>query len=145
MSLLLRCRPSFLTLSPASLPPFQHHSAILTLIPLHGLSHGPPPNPRSTILTHFSQRYPRVPTGIDPWAMPLARRPVTAFDGMVVPLAALPDLPYIMPPLAAALGEAAAAAGDGEAGQQGQEQGHGQGTQGEHAPHDGEWEGERRS
>lgn len=82
-----------------------------------------PPTIRSTILTHFSQRYPRVPNGIDPWALPLARRPVTAFDGMVVPLAALPDLPYIMPPLAAALGEAAAAAGHGEVGQQGQEQG----------------------
>eukprot|EP00198_Chlamydomonas_reinhardtii_P009600 XP_001698937.1 beta-lactamase protein [Chlamydomonas reinhardtii] len=58
-----------------------------------------------TVLTHFSQRYPRVPGGIDAWALPLRCRPAIAFDGMLLPLAALPALPHVMPPLALALGE----------------------------------------
>lgn len=62
-----------------------------------------------TVLTHFSQRYPRIPAGIDPSALPLRRRPVPAFDGMLLPLNALRDLPYIMPPLALALAEPEAA------------------------------------
>ncbi|KAG2447367.1 hypothetical protein HYH02_007695 [Chlamydomonas schloesseri] len=63
-----------------------------------------------TVLTHFSQRYPRVPGGIDAWALPLRCRPAIAFDGMLLPLAALPQLPHVMPPLALALGEPPAAA-----------------------------------
>lgn len=74
----------------------------------------PPPRLRRTILTHFSQRYPRVPAGIEPEVLPLAARAVTAFDGMLVPLAALPHLPHIMPPLALALAAAEAAEAEGE-------------------------------
>eukprot|EP00798_Chlamydomonas_sp_ICE-L_P031382 gene31381-6542_t len=57
-----------------------------------------------TILTHFSQRYPRVPTGIPRCSLeslmgdvlsPLRSRPVVAFDGMVVPLSSLPELPLV--------------------------------------------------
>ncbi|EFJ39949.1 hypothetical protein VOLCADRAFT_100314 [Volvox carteri f. nagariensis] len=58
-----------------------------------------------TILTHFSQRYPRIPAGVNPAARPLHRRPLPAFDGMLLPLAALPELPYILPPLALAMAE----------------------------------------
>lgn len=58
-----------------------------------------------TILTHFSQRYPRVPAGVDPHSLPLPGRPLTAFDGMLVPLSVLPSLPHIMPLVAAALAE----------------------------------------
>ena len=47
-----------------------------------------------------------MPAGVDPHALPLAARAVTAFDGMLVPLAALPSLPHVMPLLAAALAEA---------------------------------------
>ncbi|GIM10126.1 hypothetical protein Vretimale_13897 [Volvox reticuliferus] len=58
-----------------------------------------------TVLTHFSQRYPRIPAGVDPTVLPLRRRPVPAFDGMLLPLAVLQELPHIVPPLAIALAE----------------------------------------
>ena len=66
-----------------------------------------------TILTHFSQRYPRLPEGLDPLATPLSTRPVTAFDGMCVLMSGLPLLPLVMPALAAALVEVEA---EGEGG-----------------------------
>ncbi|GIL54053.1 hypothetical protein Vafri_9612 [Volvox africanus] len=58
-----------------------------------------------TVLTHFSQRYPHIPSGLNPTALPLRRRPLPAFDGMLLPLAALRELPHIVPPLALALTE----------------------------------------
>ncbi|KXZ48095.1 hypothetical protein GPECTOR_30g190 [Gonium pectorale] len=61
-----------------------------------------------TVLTHFSQRYPHLPAGLDPWVSPPHRRPLPAFDGLLLPLAALPALPLLLPPLAEALGTAAA-------------------------------------
>uniref|UniRef100_A0A061RVH9 ribonuclease Z n=1 Tax=Tetraselmis sp. GSL018 TaxID=582737 RepID=A0A061RVH9_9CHLO len=56
-----------------------------------------------TVLTHFSQRYPRMPEGLQLDVRPLSRRPVVAFDGMRVPLALLPELPVLMPLVASAL------------------------------------------
>ncbi|GLI68411.1 hypothetical protein VaNZ11_012799 [Volvox africanus] len=56
-----------------------------------------------TVLTHFSQRYPHIPSGLNPAVLPLRRRPLPAFDGMLLPLAALRELPHIVPPLAVAL------------------------------------------
>jgi ribonuclease Z len=50
-----------------------------------------------TILTHFSQRYPRMPEGLDDGAVPLRDRPAVAFDGMVVPFSLLPVLPLVVP------------------------------------------------
>lgn len=55
-----------------------------------------------TILTHFSQRYPKLPPG-------LADLPTesccVAFDGMRVPLVALPDLPMLLPVLQVTFGD----------------------------------------
>ena len=59
-----------------------------------------------TILTHFSQRYPRLPPGLDMEAAATAAIAV-AFDGMRVPLTSLPDLPQLLPVLQHAWGEAA--------------------------------------
>lgn len=58
-----------------------------------------------TILTHFSQRYPRMPDGLDAGSAGgcLRDRPAIAFDGMLVPLALLPALPLVVPVLAEAL------------------------------------------
>lgn len=53
-----------------------------------------------TILTHFSQRYPRMPEGIDCNAWPLQTRPIVAMDGMCLPLSLLPHLPLAMPLIA---------------------------------------------
>lgn len=58
-----------------------------------------------TLLTHFSQRYPKLPAGVDACAAKWRERPVLGFDGMVVPLALLPVLPALTPVVAAALGE----------------------------------------
>jgi hypothetical protein len=58
-----------------------------------------------TLLTHFSQRYPKLPAGLDARAARWRERPLLAFDGMVVPLALLPALPAATPLVAAALGE----------------------------------------
>jgi hypothetical protein len=58
-----------------------------------------------TLLTHFSQRYPKLPAGVDAAAKDWRRRPVIAFDGMVVPFALLPELPALTPLVAAAMGE----------------------------------------
>ncbi len=60
-----------------------------------------------TLLTHFSQRYPRLPGGLDAHAVPWRRRGVVAFDGMRVPFALLPELPAIAPAMAVALSEIA--------------------------------------
>ncbi|MEW5318245.1 MAG: hypothetical protein WDW38_009482 [Sanguina aurantia] len=57
-----------------------------------------------TLLTHFSQRYPRMPDGIDCTAQPLSNRPIVAMDGMCVPLSLLPHLPLAMPLVAFVLG-----------------------------------------
>lgn len=60
-----------------------------------------------TILTHFSQRYAKVPEelrgpalelgtqGVEADVVAWCRQPVVAFDGMVVPLAMLPVLPAV--------------------------------------------------
>jgi ribonuclease Z len=58
-----------------------------------------------TVLTHFSQRYPRLPAGVDVQARPWRRRSVLAFDGMWLPFACLPHLPAVMPAVAVALEE----------------------------------------
>jgi ribonuclease BN (tRNA processing enzyme) len=58
-----------------------------------------------TLLTHFSQRYPKLPAGLDAAAARWRERPLLGFDGMVVPLALLPQLPALTPLVAAALGE----------------------------------------
>ncbi|KAK9829441.1 hypothetical protein WJX72_005893 [[Myrmecia] bisecta] len=55
-----------------------------------------------TILTHFSQRYPKIPTGL-PTSGPDSLTTAIAFDGMSVPLVLLPDLPKLMPAVACAL------------------------------------------
>lgn len=57
-----------------------------------------------TVLTHFSQRYPRVPPGV-PAEGPLAGRALAACDGMSLPLALLPRLHLLAPALAAALAD----------------------------------------
>jgi hypothetical protein len=49
-----------------------------------------------TILTHFSQRYPKFPEGL-PAEGAAAASTAIAFDGMRVPLAALPLLPALRP------------------------------------------------
>lgn len=59
-----------------------------------------------TILTHFSQRYPKLPPGLDTEAAATAGVAV-AFDGMRVPLTALPDLPQLLPVLQHAWAETA--------------------------------------
>lgn len=58
-----------------------------------------------TVLTHFSQRYPRLPAGYPSTARPWRQRPLLAVDGAVVSFAALPLLPALMPAVAAALEE----------------------------------------
>ena len=55
-----------------------------------------------TILTHFSQRYPRLPPDS---ALCGASNAIPAFDGMCVPLIMLPDLPKLLPALTCALEE----------------------------------------
>lgn len=74
-----------------------------------------------TLLTHFSQRYPKLPAGLDAAAAVWRARPLLAFDGMVLPFSLLPELPALTPLIAAALGEAeeggdAAAVGGGGGG-----------------------------
>jgi len=66
-----------------------------------------------TLLTHFSQRYPKLPGGLDARAACWRQRPVLGFDGMVVPMALLPQLPALTPLVAAALGEGGEEAGAG--------------------------------
>ena len=72
-----------------------------------------------TILTHFSQRYPRMPTGLvdcsseqqqaqggeqhSPHAVLGAAPAMVAFDGMLVPLSVLPALPLVGPVVARVL------------------------------------------
>ena len=60
------------------------------------------PQAYRTILTHFSQRYPRVPEGLDASDTPsaLRDRPAVAFDGLFVPFSLLPVLPLAAPLLA---------------------------------------------
>jgi hypothetical protein len=53
-------------------------------------------------LTHFSQRYPKLPPGLEG---PDAATAAVAFDGMCIPLVALPDLPKLLPLLHEALRE----------------------------------------
>ena len=57
------------------------------------------------MLTHLSQRYPRLPTGLPAHATPWRRRPLLAFDGTCVRFDQLPLLPALMPAVAAALEE----------------------------------------
>ena len=59
-------------------------------------------NAYRVILTHFSQRYPKLPPGIEG---PAAATAAVAFDDMRVPLVALPDLPMLLPVLLCALGD----------------------------------------
>ena len=61
------------------------------------------------ILSHFSQRYPRMPEGLsdescssDPLKS-LREIPMVAFDGLVVPLSLLPVLPLVLPSMKMAL------------------------------------------
>ena len=56
-----------------------------------------------TILTHFSQRYPRLPEGLDASCRAFRDRPAVAFDGMTVPFDLLPALPLVVPVVAEAL------------------------------------------
>ncbi|GAX76738.1 hypothetical protein CEUSTIGMA_g4185.t1 [Chlamydomonas eustigma] len=56
-----------------------------------------------TILTHFSQRYPRCPEGLDSTEMPLRRRPLIAFDGLFVLFSMLPVMPLVGPAVAEVL------------------------------------------
>lgn len=58
-----------------------------------------------TVLTHFSQRYPRLPAGYPSDVTPWRSRPLLAVDGAVVNFALLPVLPALMPAVAAALEE----------------------------------------
>lgn len=65
-----------------------------------------------------SQRYPKVPTGIQENALPLSRRPIIAFDGMVVRFSELPLLPLFTPAVAYGFGQGEeAGAGAGQAGE----------------------------
>jgi ribonuclease BN (tRNA processing enzyme) len=61
-----------------------------------------------TILTHFSQRYPKIPDGLEgssdsfkAWR----ETPMVAFDGLSVPLSLLPVLPLLLPAMSIALKE----------------------------------------
>jgi ribonuclease Z len=72
-----------------------------------------------TLLTHFSQRYPKLPAGLDARAASWRRRPLLGFDGMVVPFALLPQMPALTPLVAAALGEVGEVVVDGGAGEGG--------------------------
>ena len=61
-----------------------------------------------TILTHFSQRYPKIPDGLEgssdsfkAWR----ETPMVAFDGLRVPLSLLPVLPLLLPAMSIALKE----------------------------------------
>jgi hypothetical protein len=56
-----------------------------------------------TALTHFSQRYPRMPAGFPADATPWRKRPLLAVDGAVLRFDLLPVLPVLMPAVAAAL------------------------------------------
>jgi hypothetical protein len=58
-----------------------------------------------TILTHFSQRYPRCPEGLDDSIdVPLLRhRPLIAFDGLFVLFSLLPVIPLVGPAVAEVL------------------------------------------
>ncbi|KAF6256110.1 hypothetical protein COO60DRAFT_143667 [Scenedesmus sp. NREL 46B-D3] len=58
-----------------------------------------------TVLTHFSQRYPRLPAGYPSSARPWRQRPLLAVDGAIVRFSLLPRLPALMPTVAAALEE----------------------------------------
>lgn len=74
---------------------------------------------RRTALTHFSQRYPRMPAGFPADATPWARRPLLAVDGAVLRFDLLPVLPALMPAVAAALEEVC----EEDEGQAGEEEG----------------------
>lgn len=67
-----------------------------------------------TVLTHFSQRYPRMPADFPADAMPWRKRPLLAVDGAVVRFDLLPVLPALMPAVAAALADVA----EGEEGEE---------------------------
>ena len=49
------------------------------------------------ILTHFSQRYPRLPVGLPVEGDPEYGYHLVAYDGMVVPLSMLKPMPNLMP------------------------------------------------
>jgi hypothetical protein len=71
-----------------------------------------------TLLTHFSQRYPKYPAGLgDPLAAGWAARPAVAFDGLYLPLCALQLLPALAPAVAYALGAGEEGQGEGGAGE----------------------------
>jgi hypothetical protein len=71
-----------------------------------------------TALTHFSQRYPRMPAGFPADATPWSRRPLLAVDGAVLRFDLLPVLPALMPAVAAALEEVCEEEGEGQAGEE---------------------------
>ena len=56
-----------------------------------------------TVLTHFSQRYPKLPQGLPEDGSCAV---FVAFDGMRLPLSLLPALPLLLPALRAALTKA---------------------------------------
>lgn len=64
-------------------------------------------------LTHFSQRYPKAPAGVDAAARPWRNRPLVAADGACLRFADLPALPALAPALALALAEQEEGALDG--------------------------------
>lgn len=66
-----------------------------------------------TVLTHFSQRYPKLPPGLETWGPANA---IAAFDGMTVPLKCLEDLPLMLPALQAALREVDESAAEAQEG-----------------------------
>jgi ribonuclease Z len=57
-----------------------------------------------TVLTHFSQRYPKFPIGV-PTTGSEANRVAVAFDGMSLPLALLPNLPKLNEAIACVLSD----------------------------------------
>lgn len=77
---------------PQTAPPSRKSPAATTKRPARPQAMGA----YRTILTHFSQRYPKFPEGL-PAEGPAASTTAIAFDCMRVPLAALPLLPTLRP------------------------------------------------
>ncbi|KAK9866195.1 hypothetical protein WJX84_011922 [Apatococcus fuscideae] len=60
-------------------------------------------NADRVVLTHFSQRYPRLPVGLPVEGDPNYGYHIVAYDGMVIPLCMATDMPNLMPLLTGAL------------------------------------------
>ena len=54
-------------------------------------------NADRVVLTHFSQRYPRLPVGLPVEGDPNYGYHIVAYDGMVIPLCMATDMPNLMP------------------------------------------------